>query len=111
MRAVTVAQVWCKGMLHTLTEGQGARYATGGEYGVDKQTAAMKQHMMHTYRSTDVPCESIFGMLKYFKASEVNSYGSPAIYNHTGLHHQRHALLYSSTQEHKTQKPVLGMEV
>ena len=45
-------------------------------------------------------------------ASEVGEdYGSPAIYNHTGLPHQRHALLYSSTQENKTQKPVLGMEV
>ena len=38
-------------------------------------------------------------------------YGSPAIYSHTGLSHQGHALLYSSTQETKTKKPVLGIEV
>ena len=45
-------------------------------------------------------------------ASEVGEdYGSPAIYSHIGLSHQGHLLLYSSTQEHKTQKPVLGMEV
>ena len=42
---------------------------------------------------------------------EIGSYGSPAIYSHTGLSHQGHALLYSSTQETKTKKPVLGIEV
>ena len=65
-------EVWCKGMLHTLLEGQGARYITGGEYGIDKQTEEMKKHMLHTYRNTDVPCESYFGLLKYFKEKFTN---------------------------------------
>ena len=60
-------EVWLTGMLKTLTEGNGALYMTGGEYGVDKQTALMKEHFKGTYRNTDIPCESYFGLLKYNK--------------------------------------------
>ena len=41
-------EVWCKGMLKTLKEGQSARYLSGGEFGIDKQTEEMKKHLKHT---------------------------------------------------------------
>ena len=58
-------EVWCTGMLKTLKDGEGSRYITGGEYGIDKQTELMKEHFRSTYRNTDKPCESYFGLLKY----------------------------------------------
>ena len=64
--------VWCKGMLKTLTEGEGAKYVAGGEYGIDKQTEAMKKHFTNTYRNTDEPCESYFGLVKYIKTRFTN---------------------------------------
>lgn len=44
----TAIEVWCKGMLKTLKEGQSARYLSGGEFGIDKQTEVMKNHLKHT---------------------------------------------------------------
>ena len=41
-------EVWCKGMRKTLIEGQSARYLSGGEYGIDKQTEEMKRQLKDT---------------------------------------------------------------
>lgn len=68
----TALEVWCKGMLQTLTEGEGAKYVKGGKYGVDNQTETMKEHFRGTYRNTDKPCESYFGLLKFIKGSFAN---------------------------------------
>ena len=41
-------EVWCKGMLKTLKEGQSARYLSGGEFGIDNKMEEIKKHLKHT---------------------------------------------------------------
>ena len=114
-------EVWCKGMLATLKGGEGAKYLTGGEYGIDNQTEAMKRHFRHTYRNTDRPCESYFGILKYnlslFTNMSVDCADAMAMAQRNHLFgHIAHTLVprrkklraRSNTNTHKTVKKAKG---